>query len=133
MKKVRGYIFSRPFLDERAPQHVQNIVIRDFCKKNSYQYLLSASEYRMEKSYSVLEDLVKNSKSFDGIAAYSLLMLPDKHSHRTKLLKTLINKKKFFCFAVEDITVKVSSDIKEINDLWKIKKTLMSTYLGKIK
>ena len=62
MKKIRGYIFSRPFLDERAPQHVQNIVIRDFCKKNSYQYLLSASEYRMEKSYSILEDLVKNSK-----------------------------------------------------------------------
>ena len=73
------------------------------------------------------------SKSFDGIAAYSLLMLPDKYSHRTKLLKTLINKKKFFCFAVEDITVKVSSDINEINDLWKIKKTLMSTYLSKIK
>ena len=33
MKKVRGYIFSRPFMGERAPQHVQNIIIRDFCKK----------------------------------------------------------------------------------------------------
>ena len=60
-------------------------------------------------------------------------MLPDEYSYRTKLLKTLINKKKFFCFAVEDITVKISKDIDEINDLWKIKKTLMNTYLGKVR
>ena len=132
MKKVRGYIFSRPFYDERAPQHVQNIVIRDFCKKNSYQYLLSASEYRMKKSYSVLEDLIKNSKGFDGIAVYSLLMLPENTSYRTRILKNFINKKKFFCFAVEDLTVKFTSDINEINDLWKIKKTLKKTYLGNI-
>ena len=33
MKKFRGYIFSRAFQGERVPQHVQNIVIRDFCKK----------------------------------------------------------------------------------------------------
>ena len=33
MKRARGYIFSRSFMGERAPQHVQNIVIRDFCKK----------------------------------------------------------------------------------------------------
>ena len=35
MKRIKGYIFSRSFMGERAPQHVQNIVIRDFCKKNS--------------------------------------------------------------------------------------------------
>ena len=29
MKKVRGYNFSRPFMGERVPQHVQNIVIKD--------------------------------------------------------------------------------------------------------
>ena len=32
MKQIRGYIFSRPFLDERVPQNVQNLVIREFCK-----------------------------------------------------------------------------------------------------
>ena len=78
MKSLRGYIFSRPFLDERAPQHVQNIVIRDFffCKKNSFHYLLSASEYRMKDSYSILEELITNSNKIDGIVAYSVLMLP---------------------------------------------------------
>ena len=33
MLNVRGYIFSRSFFGERVPQHIQNIVIRDFCKK----------------------------------------------------------------------------------------------------
>lgn len=130
MKKVRGYIFSRPFYDERAPQHIQNIVIRDFCTKNSFQYLLSASEYRMKKSYSVLEDLIKNSEKIDGIAAYSLLMLPENSLYRTKLLKNFIKKKKFFCFVVEEIIVKNLKDIVEINNLWKIKKTLKKAYLG---
>ena len=51
MKKIRGYIFSRPFMGERAPQHVQNIVIKDFCKSNSLEYLLSVSEYKMEDPF----------------------------------------------------------------------------------
>ena len=29
MKKVRGYIFSRSFMGERVPQHVENIVYAD--------------------------------------------------------------------------------------------------------
>ena len=84
MKKVRGYIFSRPFLDERAPQHIQNIIIRDYCKKKSFQYLLSASEYRMKNSYTILDSLISNSQKIDGIVFYSLLMLPENQSHRTK-------------------------------------------------
>ena len=31
--KVKGYNFSREFMGERAPQHVQNIVMQDYCKK----------------------------------------------------------------------------------------------------
>lgn len=130
MKVVQGYIFSRAFLDERAPQHVQNIVIRDFCKKNLLHYELSASEYRMKNSYSILEDLINNSKKIDGIVAYSLLMLPEKENYRNKILKKIISKKKFISFAVENIIVKNVKDLNRINTLWKIKKTLKKTYLN---
>ena len=41
MKKMRGYNFSRPFMGERVPQHVQNIVIKDFFQKNGFNFLLS--------------------------------------------------------------------------------------------
>ena len=43
----RGYIFSRPFHGNRVPQHVQNMVIRDYCQRNGLNYLLSATEYAM--------------------------------------------------------------------------------------
>ena len=37
-------------MEERVPQHVQNIVIRDYCSKKDIQYLLSSTEYAMENS-----------------------------------------------------------------------------------
>lgn len=130
MKIVKGYIFSRPFFDERAPQHIQNIVIRNFCKQNSLHFLLSASEYRMKNNYSILEDLLNNSKDFDGIVAYSLLMLPENDTMRNRILNKLVIKKKFLSCAVENITIKSIKDIKKINNLWKIKKTLKNTYFN---
>ena len=60
MKKVKGYNFSREFMGERAPQHIQNIVIKDFCKKKKLKLLLSASEYSMSNSYYILEDIISN-------------------------------------------------------------------------
>ena len=124
MKKIRGYIFSRPFMGERAPQHVQNIVIKDFCKNNSLEYSLSVSEYKMENSFLILNDLLKKMRNIDGIVAYSLFQLPTDNNKRNHILKKIINKKKFICFAVEKITVSKIKDIKKINVLWRIKKHL---------
>ena len=122
MKIVKGYIFSRPFFDERAPQHIQNIVIRNFCKQNSLHFLLSASEYRMKNNYSILEDLLNNSKDFDGIVAYSLLMLPENDTMRNRILNKLVIKKKFLSCAVENITIKSIKDIKELIIFGKLKR-----------
>ena len=127
MKKVKGYIFSRSFMGERAPQHVQNIVIRDFCKKNSLDYQLSAAEYKMKNSFLILKDIVSNMKKIDGIVAYSLLQLPLNSFERNKILKTLIKKGKFISFAVENMTVSNIKEINNINSILKIKKTLLST------
>ena len=124
MKKVRGYIFSRSFMGERAPQHVQNIIIRDFCKKNSLEYLLSASEYKMKNSFSILKGIVSNMIDFDGIVAYSLFQTPPNFSERDKILKKIIKKKKFIFFAVEQIKVITLKDINTVNSIWRIKKTL---------
>ena len=62
IKTVRGYIFSRKFLDERVPQHVQNIVIRDYCKNNNLQYLLSSTEYILEDSHLMMQQLMNEIK-----------------------------------------------------------------------
>jgi len=70
--KHRGYIFSRNFMGERVPQHIQNIIVKDYCDKNNFNYLLSATEYTMPNSYSIFEKIIGDIDSCDGIVFYSL-------------------------------------------------------------
>ena len=60
----RGYIGARPLNGSRTPQHVQNIVIRDYAKRKNLQYLLSAVEHIMPGSYMIR--LTVDGKSFSA-------------------------------------------------------------------
>ena len=57
--KLKGYIFSRPFFEERVPQNVQNIILRDYCKKKNYSLLLSSTEYVLPNSSLILFDVYR--------------------------------------------------------------------------
>ena len=124
MKKIRGYIFSRPFLNERVPQNVQNLLIREFCKKEELFYNLSASEYAMSNCYKILYQLMNELKNLDGIVAYSVFQLPEENNERKKILKEILKKKKFFYFALENLKVSKLSDMQKIENIWLIKKSL---------
>ena len=67
MKKLKGYIFSRPFLGERVPQHIQNIVLRDYSKKLNINFLLSATEYQTTKSSYILKEILEKIKKLRRI------------------------------------------------------------------
>ena len=123
-KKFRGYIFSRPFHDERVPQNVQNLVIRDFCKKKNFDFLLSKAEYSMKNSYSMLKSSLSEIKKIDGMVFYSLMMLPDDKNLRSLVFKSFINKKKQLYFALENKKLSTKKDINYIEDILMIKKTL---------
>ena len=45
-------------MNERAPQHIQNIIIREFCKRENLHYNLSAVEYAMDSCYKTLHQLI---------------------------------------------------------------------------
>ena len=122
MKKVRGYNFSRSFMGERVPQHVQNIVIKDFCKKNKLNFLLSATEYSMPNSFYILKDLVNNLDGIYGVVAYSLFQMPDDEMERVKMFKKIIKKKKKIFFACENLTLSNLDDINRLENIWSIKK-----------
>ena len=91
-KKLKGYIFSRSFMGERVPQHVQNIVLRDYCKKNNYLFLMSATEYSIRESDLMLFQTLNEMKKFDGIIFYSLFQLPENIKQRKKVYN-IIKKK----------------------------------------
>ena len=122
MKKVRGYNFSRSFMGERVPQHVQNIVIKDFCKKNKLNFLLSATEYSMPNSFYILKDLVNNLDGIYGVVAYSLFQMPDDEMERVKMFNKIIKKRKKIFFACENLTLSNLDDINRLENIWSIKK-----------
>ncbi len=124
MRKVRGYIFSRSFMGERVPQHIQNMVIRNYCNEKKLHYLLSATEYSMQNSSLILEEVINELKNIHGIVAYSLFQLPENDIMRLKILKIFLKRKKKFFFANENFIFSSKNDLIKLENIWKIKKIL---------
>ena len=70
MKKIRGYMFSRLFMGERVPQHIQNQVIRTYCIQNNFEYLLSAVEYSMRNSTLMLNQIFNETKNLFFLSSF---------------------------------------------------------------
>ena len=123
-RRFRGYIFSRPFMEERVPQHVQNIVIRDYCSKKGIQYLLSGTEYAMKNSTLILRQLVKDLPSIDGIVAYSIFQMPEDDTERQSIFNSILSSKKEIHFAVEGLSLYDNESYRQIENIWRVKKTI---------
>jgi len=123
-KGFRGYIFSRSFMEERAPQHVQNIIIRDYCSKKNIHYLLSATEYAMENSALILRQLISDLQSIDGIVAYSIFQMPEDDVERKSIFNSILSAKKSIHFALEGLALYDDETYKHIENIWQVKKTL---------
>ena len=122
----RGYVASRPFFGERAPQHVQNIVINNYCSKNNLRYLLSATEVAMPGMYLILEQVLQDHKNIDGIIFYSLFQLPEERPARQKILKTAISNRIDLHFAVESMRVASEQEAVSVDQVFSIQKVLLS-------
>jgi sporadic carbohydrate cluster protein (TIGR04323 family) len=119
--KLKGYIFSRPFLGERAPQHIQNIVLKDYCNKKKFFFFMSATEYSIEKSTYILNDLLNNINDYDGLIFYSIFQLPEDLEQRSKFYKNIIKKNKQVHFAVENFAAKNIKNFQEIEKVFRLK------------
>ena len=124
MKKLRGYIFARPFMGERAPQHVQNIVLRDYCQKRGHELLLSATEYAMEDSYMILESVLDDLANIDGIVFYSLYQLPTQSEKRRLIYSRVLDAQKSLHFAVEGMSISNIDEIDSVENCLLVKSTL---------
>ena len=124
MKKLRGYIFARPFMGERAPQHVQNIILRDYCQKRGYELLLSATEYAMPDSYMILESVLDDLANIDGIVFYSLYQLPLQPEKRKLIYSRVLGAQKSLHFAVEGMSISNTNEIESVENCLLVKATL---------
>ena len=128
---IIGYIFSRNFFVEIIPQNNQSLTIRDYCKKNNYNFLLHAVEYAMKDSHLILNSLLLELDDIDGIAAYSLFQMPYQDSMRLNIFEEIIYKKKSIHFALESLKITKNEDLEIIENIWRIKKTLPFCFKAK--
>ena len=124
MNDVRGYIFSRSFMGERVPQHIQNQIIRNYCTQNQLEFLLSSTEYAMENCYLMLDQVLDNLDKISGVVAYSLFQLPESQGRRKEIYKQFLSEKKALHFAVEGIKAISYEDTERIEMLWSVRLTL---------
>jgi sporadic carbohydrate cluster protein (TIGR04323 family) len=124
VKYLRGYVSSRLFMNERAPQHIQNIVLREYCYKIGYEYLLSGTEYAMNSSYLILEQLINEIPKVNGIIAYSLFQMPDNQKLRISIYNDIISNGGEIHFAVERLEIRNLSDIERLENIWSVRKTM---------
>lgn len=120
----RGYIGSRPYFGQRAPQHVQNLVIRDYCRRQGFDFLLSATEYAMPGCYIMLNQVLSELPRLRGIALYSLFMLPQRAERRAAIYQRVLDAGATLHGAVEGLTIAGPDDIARVEDIWLLQAAL---------
>ena len=110
-KGFRGYVFSRSIDSHRVPQHIQNLVIRDYATRRKLHYLLSATEYAMPDCYLILEQVVEDLAALDGIILYSMFMLPSDRQQRQLIYRRLLASGCSLHAAVEGFVLASEADI----------------------
>lgn len=125
----RGYIASRPVGGgacggDRAPQHVQNLVIRDYAARLGLSYKLSATEYAMPHCYMMLEQVLAELPELEGIIAYSLFMLPERRERRREIYARVLDAGASLHAAVEGLVLAAPADVERIEDIWSVRRTL---------
>ncbi len=127
----RGYVGSRTYPCGRAPQHVQNLVIRDFCERQGMQYLLSATEYAMPNCYLILEQAMDELPAIEGIVLYSIFMLPEDREHRLAIYRRVLDAGAELCGAVEGYRIASQEDIERVEMIWRLEQSMPQPWQGK--
>ena len=111
-----GYISSRAINGGMIPHRVQNIIVRNYARENSLQYNLSATEFNLGTSHSMLKNIL--SKKMKGILFYSVLMLPTKKEDIEQIFHLIIQNDLELHFCAESIFVN-SKNLKQFQQTLK--------------
>ncbi len=113
----RGYIASRAVRGQVWPQHVQNLVVRDYAQRNNLHYLLSATEYAMEACYMNLEAVLEELESIEGLIAFSLFMLPKRRERRWRIYARLFEAGAELHGALESMAIRTAQDAARFEEI----------------
>ena len=115
---------TRRISGHRIPQHIQNLVVREYARRRGLEFKLSATEHASTACYLILEEVLADLSNLDGVIAYSLYMLPRDKARRLGVYKTIIDNCCRLFLAVEDFEVSNKSDIERVETVWQIQEIM---------
>lgn len=116
MELARGYIASGAFNGHRVPQHIQNIVVRNYCSQHHLEYVLSRAEYSEEMNkYCQLWAALR--EGYKNIVSYSIWQLPMNRMDRDLIFNYAISRSIRLHFACEQLIVSDTKSMVDINSL----------------
>lgn len=125
-KGYRGYIGSRPYSGIDFPQNLQNFVVRNYCQKYQLHYLLSATEYKMPACYMMLEEVLSNIASLEGIVMCSIFMLPESIEKRQRIYDIVLQHECSIHAALEDMAICNKNDIESVENILRLNKIVLT-------
>ncbi len=116
----RGYIASRAVRGETTPQHVQNLVIRDYANRNKFQFKLSATEYGMPMCHMMLDSIIEELPTLEGVIVFSMFMLPQRAEARRAIYRKILDSGCTLHAALEALVLKSEVDIQLFEDIFQV-------------
>jgi sporadic carbohydrate cluster protein (TIGR04323 family) len=113
----RGYIASRPIRDERIPQQIQNLVIRDYATRNGFAFKLSATEYAMPGCFMMLNAVMEELSTLEGVILFSMFMLPGDQAARHAVYDQILDQHRELHAALENVSIGSRGDIARFEDI----------------
>ena len=117
---ARGYIASGEYNKGRAPQHIQNQIIKLYCDTNNLKFVLSRAEYWIDGN-TQCQLWAALKEGFKHIVFFSLWQLPLEEKEREAVYKHCWTNKITLHFATERIST--NTDISSCGDLELLIKT----------
>ncbi len=111
-------------MGENCHQSTQNLVLRDYCQRKNYKYLLSGTEYSINNSYLMLQQLVDEIPVINGIVAYSLFQMPENQEKRLQIINKILDRNGELHFALENLKISNNSEIDRVENIWLVRQTM---------
>jgi sporadic carbohydrate cluster protein (TIGR04323 family) len=107
----RGYITSRPVNGVAYPHKIQNLVVRDYCRRKGLVFLLSATEGSIPGSFMMLNGVLDQLAAVRGIVLFSQFLLPPARVERQKIYDLVLAAGVELHAAFEENVVTTAADI----------------------
>jgi sporadic carbohydrate cluster protein (TIGR04323 family) len=123
---ARGYIASGEFNGYRAPQHLQNQVVKNYCDSNNLVFILSRAEYWINGSTQCQLWAALN-EGYRNIVFFSLWQLPIDEMDRKRIYEHCTKNQIILHFATERLTTDPeTTSLKDIEILYKTNLMILS-------